>query len=205
MLVIDRLKPIVQVRGDDFCGVYAIVNNLNHKFYIGSSLRCMARITEHMRLLRRCEHHNHRLQKDWIRFDGKKKFEFYEVERCEPEVQFELEQNYLDHLTPWIDEIGYNIAKIANSGGKNRAATYEECQLIRDAYNDGVTMHELADDFGAHPSTIRKIVKAQETYEHLGDIQVRLGNRDAAVVSWHKSLEINPENHLLLEKINNNE
>lgn len=43
------------------------------------------------------------------------------------------------------------------------------------------------------------------TYEHLGDIQVRLGNHDAALVSWNKSLQINPENHLLLEKIKNNE
>ncbi len=43
------------------------------------------------------------------------------------------------------------------------------------------------------------------TFEHLGDIQIKLGNAKAAVDSWTKSLELNPDNPLLIEKIKNNE
>ena len=43
------------------------------------------------------------------------------------------------------------------------------------------------------------------TYEHLGDIQIKLGKSEAAVVSWTKSLQLNPENNLLKEKINQNQ
>ena len=43
------------------------------------------------------------------------------------------------------------------------------------------------------------------TFEHLGDIQVQLGKAKAAVDSWTKSLELNPDNPLLIEKIKNNE
>lgn len=43
------------------------------------------------------------------------------------------------------------------------------------------------------------------TYEHLGDIQVKLGKPEAALSSWNKSLELNPQNPLLMEKIKRNE
>ncbi|MEM8487357.1 MAG: tetratricopeptide repeat protein [Bacteroidota bacterium] len=41
------------------------------------------------------------------------------------------------------------------------------------------------------------------TFEHMGDIQVKLGDRSAAVTLWNKSLKLNPDNEQLLEKINN--
>ena len=42
-------------------------------------------------------------------------------------------------------------------------------------------------------------------YEHLGDIQARQGKTTEAVASWHKSLEMNPGNQRLVEKLNKNE
>lgn len=42
------------------------------------------------------------------------------------------------------------------------------------------------------------------TYEHLGDIQVKQGKQAEATASWHKSLEMNPENSQLLDKLKNN-
>ena len=43
------------------------------------------------------------------------------------------------------------------------------------------------------------------TYEHLGDIQVRQGRSKEAIASWNKSLELNPKNQQLIQKLNNNE
>ena len=43
------------------------------------------------------------------------------------------------------------------------------------------------------------------TFEHLGDIQVKLGDLSAAVNLWNKSLELNPDNEQLQQKINNNQ
>ena len=43
------------------------------------------------------------------------------------------------------------------------------------------------------------------TYEHLGDIQARLGKSEAARTSWNKSLEMNPANQRLKQKLEAND
>ncbi len=42
-------------------------------------------------------------------------------------------------------------------------------------------------------------------YEHLGDIQVKQGKPEEATASWSKSLELDPDNRQLIEKLKNNE
>lgn len=62
------------------------------------------------------------------------------------------------------------------------------------AYKQAESWVSKAIDAGARGAT---------TFEHMGDIQVKLGDRSAAVTHWNRSLELNPDNTQLLEKINN--
>ena len=62
-------------------------------------------------------------------------------------------------------------------------------------------------DYQKAQNWIRRAIEAgassAATFEHMGDIQVMLGETNAAVSSWKKALELSPNNNTLQEKINN--
>lgn len=92
----------------DGAGIYAIVNVLNNKMYIGSTATLRKRFRQHLALLLRNEHHNAKLQNAVNKY-GINNFKFVVLERCEPvtDTLLLLEQKY-------IDELGYyNICKVA--------------------------------------------------------------------------------------------
>lgn len=91
-------------------GVYAIVNSLNNKKYIGSSSNLRKRFRQHYATLIRNSHDNCHLQNAVNKY-GIDKFYFIVLERCENIVDTLLliEQKY-------IDELGdYNICTVAGS------------------------------------------------------------------------------------------
>lgn len=92
----------------DGAGIYAIVNILNNKMYIGSTNTLRKRFRQHHALLIRNSHVNKKLQNAVNKY-GISNFKFVVLERCEPitETLLLLEQKY-------IDELGYyNICKVA--------------------------------------------------------------------------------------------
>lgn len=101
--------------------IYQIKNKINEKFYLGGSIETKDRWSKHKSLLRRNEHTNPYLQKDWNKF-GEKCFEFFTLEELQPlecriatrEKVLKLEQKYLDKLQPYRKSIGYNISKTAD-------------------------------------------------------------------------------------------
>jgi group I intron endonuclease len=86
-------------------GVYKIVNQINNKFYIGSSNNIFLRWKKHILALKKSYHHNTHLQRAWDKY-GKDNFYFTIVEECESILI--REQHFLDTLKPQ-----YNIAKKA--------------------------------------------------------------------------------------------
>lgn len=94
---------------DAICGVYKITNLVNGKFYIGSSNNIKNRWYNHQKSLDEGTHGNAHLQKAWNKY-GKENFKFEIIEECDPAVQFEREQFYLNELKPF-DENGYNIVR----------------------------------------------------------------------------------------------
>lgn len=89
-------------------GVYAIVNSLNNKKYIGSTGDLRKRFRQHYAALIRGNHANIHLQNAVNKY-GIDKFYFIVLERCEniPDTLLLIEQKY-------IDELGdYNICTIA--------------------------------------------------------------------------------------------
>ena len=120
------------VRRKEPAGVYAIINLVNGKFYIGSSIGMNTRWWNHLVDLRNGTHENTHLQNSFNKY-GEENFIFQIIE----EVNFDesdkvasvklvrkVEQIYLDYYQPFNKEIGYNLNKKAN-GGK-RQNTFED-------------------------------------------------------------------------------
>lgn len=99
-------------------GVYRIVNIINKKFYIGSTKDFDHRWEkQHKLLLNKNQHVNPYLQKAWNKY-GEQNFKFEIIERCPPQQCLLKEQYYLDILTPWNENIGYNLSKVSGGGDK---------------------------------------------------------------------------------------
>lgn len=99
-----------QYQFEDGPGVYAIVNTLNNKKYIGSTYSLRKRFRQHFNDLQKQKHPNIILQRAFDKY-GHKHFGFIVLERCENIVStlLYIEQKY-------IDECGdYNICKEAGT------------------------------------------------------------------------------------------
>lgn len=99
-----------QYQFKDGPGVYAIVNLLNNKKYIGSTNSLRKRFRQHFNDLSKQKHANTILQKAFNKY-GFKHFGFIILERCENIIStlLNIEQKY-------IDELGdYNICKEAGT------------------------------------------------------------------------------------------
>ena len=90
-------------------GVYRIINRLNGKEYIGSSVDTPARWKGHRRMLRSGQHHSRYLQRAWNKY-GEAAFLFEVVEPCPPDQLLVVEQRWLDKVGP-----DYNISLVAGS------------------------------------------------------------------------------------------
>jgi len=102
-------------------GIYAIINRLNNKFYIGSAKNFSLRLSTHLNDLKNNDHHSIYLQRSIFK-NGIDNFEFRIIEFVEEEYLIEIEQTYLDSTN-----CGYNLSKIAGStlGYKHSQKTKE--------------------------------------------------------------------------------
>lgn len=100
------------------CGIYQIVNTVNGKRYVGSSVDIDKRWREHIRLLKASKHHSRHLQSAWNKY-GEDSFEFDVIEECEPHHLVDREQSHIDNLSH------YNCSPTAGSslGVKHSAET----------------------------------------------------------------------------------
>lgn len=76
-------------------GIYKIINKVNGKVYVGSSVDIFRRINRHKYDLIKTQHFNLHLQSAWNKY-GKENFEFNIAENVEPNMLIETEQKYLD-------------------------------------------------------------------------------------------------------------
>jgi group I intron endonuclease len=92
------------------CGVYKIINLVNHFTYVGSSVNLRRREKSHFKCLKLNKHVNKHLQNSYNKY-GENSFAF-EILECVIDVAklIEREQYYIDVLNP-----EYNICKIAGS------------------------------------------------------------------------------------------
>jgi len=106
-------------------GIYKITNEINGKYYIGSSINIKKRWGEHRRSLNHGDHCSRYLQRSWNKH-GRKWFNFSVVLICEPSDRLEYEQWFLDNYS-----CNYNMSKEVTSGMGGRHHTQETKDRIR--------------------------------------------------------------------------
>lgn len=96
-------------------GIYAIVNKINNKMYIGSAVILQKREKEHFLALRKGLHANIILQRAYIKY-GSKNFEFkiLEIVNLEAANLVSREQHWMDFYNSIIPN-GYNLKPFAIS------------------------------------------------------------------------------------------
>ena len=103
-----KFKYNGQYQFSDSAGVYAILNTLNNKKYVGSSSSIRRGYRQHYNDLVKGKHSNIILQRAFDKY-GKNHFKFIILEKCEDikDTLMAIEQKYID------SDGDYNICKVA--------------------------------------------------------------------------------------------
>jgi group I intron endonuclease len=105
--------------------IYKIVNLVNDKFYVGSTVHKKVRFRQHRKLLRGNRHHCKHLQAAWNKY-GEEKFDFRVIEEVPDQVSLhEVETRYLmEHVgKPYC----YNSGWSANAPWRNAPPEVTPC------------------------------------------------------------------------------
>ena len=94
-------------------GIYYIINKINNKRYIGSSVDVQKRLSTHFSRLRNNNHPNKYLQSAVIKY-GLDCFEGRLIEECSAEDLLIIEQ---DHIDSYDEDQLYNLTYITGAGG----------------------------------------------------------------------------------------
>lgn len=114
-------------------GVYAIINMIDGKKYVGSaSLSIDKRWNDHRRDLGNGRHHSVHLQRAWDKY-GKSAFSFQVLAFCKADMCVRLEQLWIDCFRAADRRHGYNIAPIAGST-RGKLHTEEAIEKMRKAH-----------------------------------------------------------------------
>lgn len=109
-----KIRDSIPSKELDAVGIYVIYNNVNGKFYVGSTTHSFRlRWYAHLYQLRLNKHSNFILQRAWNKY-GENAFEFRIVEILEKDQELILyrEQYYLDML---FGEYTYNLERVAHA------------------------------------------------------------------------------------------
>jgi group I intron endonuclease len=141
------------------CGVYAIVNKVNSKRYVGSSHNIEVRWRQHRNRLRCGKHVNCHLQMAWNKY-GESNFEFIVLLECEPDELIEIEQCHMDNLLPEYNLLPFAIGVI---GYKYSPETCAKLSAIRKGKPGHPNTQETKDKISAklmgHPVSKETIEK----------------------------------------------
>ena len=124
----NRYQAISKVLGlSKLCGIYEIVNKINNKRYVGSSVDLYSRFRNHKAQLNNATHENPILQRAWDKY-GEDAFEFRVLLLCEKSDVLGYEQQMLD-----CSAHEYNIATNAYAPGTGRTLTEEHRRKISES------------------------------------------------------------------------
>lgn len=97
-------------------GVYKILNTVNNKFYIGSSVNIQQRFKAHISQLNKGIHNNQYLQSAWNKY-GESSFEFIVLEEVfNVDNLRDREKYYIQNTNCTHHNIGYNLLADTNIG-----------------------------------------------------------------------------------------
>jgi hypothetical protein len=144
--------------GYNSSGIYAIVNTLSGKKYIGSSTNIHRRLMHHRWQLTNGVHSNEDLQKDWAKC-GETMFSFTPLFECHPGVRHLFEQIFIE-----ITNNTYNLKGVAKDIDELKPMGNPAIELIINPKEDDYICSILeSEDLDAvwngeiKPSEIRKM------------------------------------------------
>jgi group I intron endonuclease len=111
---------------EKICGVYAIINTINDKRYIGQSIDIDVRWMNHKSALKHNRHSNEHLQNAWNTY-GSENFIFEILEICAADQIDSIEQKYIKLFDCMNPDYGYNHE---SGGHDNRIVSDESRQKM---------------------------------------------------------------------------
>lgn len=164
----------------DKAGIYAIINMIDGKLYIGSTHRLARRWRDHKYHLRRGTHHSILLQRAWDKH-GEAAFRFDVLLTCSvgEETLRAYEQYALDEFAP-----AYNIAFIASAPMTGRTHTIATREKMSEAHTGkpksathraNIGKGQLGNKRGPHtPETIKKMSEAHIGHMHTPESKLKI-------------------------------
>ena len=131
-------------------GIYKIVNKVNGKYYVGSSVNIRTRWNNHRNLLTHRRHKSPKLQAAWDKY-GKENFEFKIIEKCESvlETILAVEQKYLD-IAEKEQDVCYNTTFVASAPMLGRKHSNKTKKLISKVINKRYSEGKMRWNKGKH-------------------------------------------------------
>ena len=144
-IIDSRIERII-ITGRRKSGIYYILNILQNKIYIGSSVNVIKRMSQHKNSLCKNNHYNKYLQKSWNKY-GEGSFDFGILEKAKNQNLIEIEQKYIDHYKSFIPKYGYNMNPAAEGrfGAKHSEETKKRLSEIgmgKTPWNKGKSFSE---------------------------------------------------------------
>lgn len=133
------------------CGVYKIVNKVNNKIYIGSSVNILERWIAHKYRLRLGEHGNQYLQRTYDKY-GMDNLQFSIIEECSIELLTQREQYWIDYYGGLGSSILYNMKE---PEGDHKVLP-EVVEKIKQKLSGRPVSNEV----------VQKILRSREGYRH---------------------------------------
>lgn len=151
------IKPISD------CGIYAIVNILNQRLYVGSAVQFCRRWAKHRSCLRGGRHPNPYLQ-NAFKANGESAFRFVVLEYCSPGRIIDRENYWINAMNAHVDKGGYNFLPAAGSRLGSRL-TQEQKDKMRAKL---LEVHAQRPDIGQRSGAARRGRKNSK--EHIAKV-----------------------------------
>ena len=138
-------------------GIYKIINKVNGKYYVGSSVDGWKRWKQHQKRLNEGKHDNDHLQNAWYKY-GKESFYFVMVEKTERNFLSQIEDKYLLIAKEEPDK-SYNLNFRARGNGLSEQSKMKLSNSLMGRKLKSKTKEKLSNLFGGinHPGSDKVI------------------------------------------------
>lgn len=141
--------------------IYKIINLINNKVYIGSSINLEIRLKNHKAKLRNNHHSNQYLQRSWDKY-GENNFKFEIIEECKKEEIINKEQYWIDYYKSYDENNGYNLSPTAGN-----ILNYKMNEEQKNKISKALMGHKLSEETKQKISKTRKERKYKISKKHL--------------------------------------
>lgn len=156
------------------CGIYQILNTLDGKCYVGSSIDIEKRFygpKGHLQMLQENCHHSQKLQNAWNKY-GKESFKLITLQECDKERLHFLEAFWMTRLDSAYQ--GYNICILTLENDRVNAKKLEETKL---KISESLKGRKVSEETG------RKISKAKLGFKYTEESKKKMSEAKRPPVS----------------------